>query len=110
KADKPNNSTSTATAESGVLFHQNGRQAGARRPLTGPTTVIGRNAGCDVRLNVEGVDPLHCLIAFGSAGIQVRDLDSVHGIYVNGQRIENAIVSHGDMLKVGPFQFRLELI
>jgi pSer/pThr/pTyr-binding forkhead associated (FHA) protein len=99
----------TPSAAAGELVLQNGRQAGARRPLTAPTTCIGRNAGCEVRLNVDGVDPLHCLLAFGPTGVHVRDLDSIHGTHVNGERIDNAILNHGDTLKIGPFQFRLEL-
>ena len=44
-----------------------------------PLTFLGRAAGCDVRLNVEGLNPLHCLIAYGPAGVLVRDLESEHG-------------------------------
>ena len=43
----------------GELVVQNGRHAGARRPLAVPMTLIGRANGCDVRLNVEPVKPLH---------------------------------------------------
>ena len=98
-----------APAGSGELVLQNGRQAGARRPLNKPTTFIGRNAGCEIRLNLDGIDPLHCLLAFGPDGVELRDLNSVHGTYVNGERAENAVLRHGDLLKVGPFQFRVEL-
>jgi pSer/pThr/pTyr-binding forkhead associated (FHA) protein len=94
---------------SGELVLQNGRQAGVRRPLGSPTTFIGRNQDCDIRLNVEGVDPMHCLLVFGEGGMQLRDLNSVSGTYVNGIRAENVPLQHGDVLKVGPFQFRVEL-
>jgi chromosome segregation ATPase len=94
---------------SGELVLQNGRQAGTRRPLGIPTTFIGRNPGCDVRLNVEGVDPLHCLLVFGPDGLVMRDLNSVHGSFVNGERSEHLTLKHGDFLKIGPFQFRVEL-
>ncbi len=93
----------------GELVLQNGRQAGARRPLGAPTTFIGRSQDCDVRLNVEGVDPMHCLLVVADAGVQMRDLNSVHGTFVNGVRADNVALADGDLLKVGPFQFRLEL-
>ncbi len=93
----------------GELILQNGRQAGARRPLGLPTTFIGRNPGCEMRLNVDGVDPLHCLLVFREDGLEIRDLNSVHGTYVNGTRIDEAKLQSGDLLKVGPFQFLVEL-
>ncbi len=97
------------TGAVGELILQNGRQAGARRPLGMPTTFIGRNAGCEMRLNVDGVDPLHCLLVFREDGLELRDLNSVHGSYVNGSRVDGAKLRSGDLIKVGPFQFRLEL-
>jgi pSer/pThr/pTyr-binding forkhead associated (FHA) protein len=104
-----NNLAPSAPAGPGELVLQNGRQAGARRPLCSPTTLIGRTQDCDIRLNVDGVDPLHCLVVFGPDGVRLRDLNSVHGTWVNGVRAENALLRHGDLLKVGPFQFRVEL-
>src|SRR5262249_35897703 len=102
-------SSVSATAGPGELVLQNGRQAGARRPLSTPTTFIGRTEDCDIRLNVDGVDPLHCLLVPGPDGVRLRALNSVHGIWVNGVRAETALLRHGDLLKVGPFQFRVEL-
>jgi pSer/pThr/pTyr-binding forkhead associated (FHA) protein len=99
----------SATTGFGELVLQNGRQAGARRPLGMPATVVGRTEGCDVRLNVDGVDPLHCLLVFFNGGVQLRDLNSLHGTYVNGSRVQNVTLQQGDLLKVGPFQFRVEL-
>ena len=103
------NSPVPATAGPGELVLQNGRQTGARRPLCTPTTFIGRTDDCDIRLNVDGVDPMHCLIVLGPDGVRLRDLNSVHGTFVNGVRADNALVRHGDLLKIGPFQFRVEL-
>lgn len=93
----------------GELVLQNGRQAGARRPLGAVTTFIGRAPNCDVRLNVDGVEPLHCLLVVGAGAVHLRDLNSAKGTFVNGDRVENAPLRNGDLLKVGPFQFRVEL-
>ena len=99
----------SASTGPGELVLQNGRQAGTRRPLGMPTTFIGRGPGCDMRLNVDGVDSLHCVLVVSPDGVQLRDLDSVHGTLVNGVRNDNGLLNHGDLLKIGPFQFRLEL-
>src|SRR4051812_39912789 len=87
----------------GDLIVRNGRMSGARRALTAPFTLIGQAAGCEVRLNVEGVDPLHCVILQGLTGPVLRDLDSTTGTRVNGTRITASELHHGDVLDVGPF-------
>lgn len=98
-----------ASKDHGVLVLQTGRQAGVRRPLGASTTFIGRSQKCDIRVNVDGVDPLHCLLVRIGDSVELRDLDSTQGTFVNGTRLEQAILRTGDVIKVGPFQFRLEL-
>ncbi len=88
---------------------QTGRHQGARRPLADPLTFLGRAPGCDVRVNVEGVNPLHCLIARGPAGLVLRDLDTEHGTLVNGQPVTTCTLREGDLIAVGAFQFRVHL-
>jgi pSer/pThr/pTyr-binding forkhead associated (FHA) protein len=110
EAANPHNSQRpAATSGPGELILQNGRQAGARRALGVPTTFLGRQDGCDIRLNVDGVAPMHCVLVASPDGLHVRDLNSAHGTCVNGERVESAWLRHGDVLNVGPFQFRVEL-
>src|SRR5262245_690026 len=89
----------------GELVVHHGRPAGTRRPLASPATVIGRAAGCDLRLNVEGVHPLHCAIFTSPAGLVLRDLGSDSGTLVNDQRVTTCLLRDGDLLGIGPFQF-----
>ena len=98
-----------AEEAAGELVLQNGRQAGTRRPLGTPTTFIGRSQACDIRLNIDGIDAMHCVLAFAPDGLHARDLNSSHGTYVNGERIDTTLIRHGDLLKIGPFQFRVEM-
>lgn len=93
----------------GELVVQNGRFAGARRPLTVATTLIGRGPQCDVRLNVAAVEPLHCVLACGPEGLVIRDLGSASGTFVNGEAITAQPLADGDHLAVGPFQFTIEI-
>jgi hypothetical protein len=96
-------------ARAGELVLQTGPKAGTRRPLGAPMTFLGRGPDCDIRLNIDGIDPLHCLLVFGPEGIILRDLNSVGGTYVNGLRTDRQVLEHGDTVTVGPFQFRVEL-
>src|SRR6185369_15425564 len=88
----------------GELVVQNGRQAGARRSLFSPLTLIGRAADCDVRLNVDPVALHHCAIFRGPAGLVLRDLGSDSGTLVNDQLIGSCVLKDGDVLAVGPFK------
>jgi hypothetical protein len=99
--------TSAATAPSpGELVLLTGRLAGTRKPLSVPLTSVGRQPGCDVRLDVEGVEDLHCVIVCGAQGLVVRDLHSEAGTFLNGERVQNRPLLDGDLLTVGPFQFQ----
>jgi chromosome segregation ATPase len=90
----------------GGLVVRNGKHRGTRVPLKLPVTVIGRGEGCDVRLQAEGIAPLHCVIAVTPAGPTVRAWQSENTL-VNGQPTAAAVLKHGDELKVGPCSFRV---
>src|SRR5947209_6107387 len=98
-----------AAPPQGELVVQNGRLSGARRPLNVGLTMIGRAEGCDVRLNVEGVSPLHCVLVHTPAGLLVRDLTSESGTLLNGDPVGLSVLRDADLLAVGPFRFRLRL-
>jgi pSer/pThr/pTyr-binding forkhead associated (FHA) protein len=93
----------------GELIVQNGRLKGKRRPLGRPLTLLGQSPGSDVRLNIEGVRPLHCAILETEQGYVLRDLDGGGGTFVNGQKVKSQLLNHGDLIVVGPFQFLLDL-
>ena len=59
------------------LVAQNGPARGTRRPLAGTLALLGRAAACDVRLDAEGVAPLHCAVAAGPAGPVLRDVGAL---------------------------------
>src|SRR5438270_8204277 len=87
------------------LVLQNGRLSGARRALNPHVTVVGQSPGCDVRLDVKGVSPLHCLLVQTPAGLVLRDLQTETGTHVNGERVSLAPLRDGDVLAVGPVRF-----
>src|SRR5262249_17784245 len=91
----------------GELVVQNGRFAGTCRLLSASLNLIGRSPGCEIRLNVDDVAPLHCAILQTPGGLVLRDLDSGPGTFVNGQRVTACLLADGDLLRVGPFEFRV---
>jgi pSer/pThr/pTyr-binding forkhead associated (FHA) protein len=99
----------TPPADTGELIVQNGRLSGTHRPLTLPLTLIGRAAGCDVRLNVDGIEALHCaLVQDAAGGLNLRHLGSSETL-VNGKEFDGGALKEGDTLTIGPFHFEVRL-
>jgi pSer/pThr/pTyr-binding forkhead associated (FHA) protein len=92
----------------GELIVENGRAGGTRRALAVPMTLIGRSAGCDVRLAADGVQPLHCALVHGPEGLLLRDLGG-EGTLVNDVPADAVLLKDGDALTVGPFQLVVRL-
>lgn len=77
------------------------------RILPGGIRTIGRATGADFILDAPLVSRVHCrLTATPDGGLEVRDLDSTNGTYLNGERIETGRLASGDRLGVG----RVELV
>lgn len=80
---------------------------GAALELTKEITVIGRNAGCDIRLDHKSVSKIHCVLVKTDGLILLRDLGSTNGTRVNGTRVRRAALLPNDKLQVAGFAFRL---
>lgn len=77
------------------------------RLLPGGVRTLGRATGADFIVDAPLVSRVHCrLTALPGGGLEVRDLDSTNGTFVNGHRIETAMLVSGDRLQVG----RVELV
>lgn len=77
------------------------------RILTGGIRTIGRATGADFIVDAPLVSRVHCrLTALPNGELEVLDLNSTNGTFVNGDRIENAVLTPGDRLQVG----RVELV
>ncbi len=98
-----------ATAVPGELVVQNGRLSGTRCPLRAPLTLIGRGEDCDIRVNVDGVAPLHCAISLGPQGVSLRNFNREFPTLVNGEAASQVSLHHGDAVTVGPCRFRVRL-
>lgn len=86
-----------------VLVRSSGEQREV--PIKKVRIVIGRKPGCDVRVGVPAVSREHCELNAGGGKLTMRDLGSSNGTYVNGQRVQDAILGAGDILAVGPAVF-----
>ena len=77
------------------------------RLLPNGVKTIGRAAGADFILDAALVSRVHCRVSVSADGdLDVKDLDSTNGTFVNGSRVSIARLIPGDRLQVG----RVELI
>jgi ABC transport system ATP-binding/permease protein len=76
------------------------------RILPGAIKTIGRSSGAEFIVDAALVSRLHCQVTAGAAELEVVDLDSTNGTFVNGNRITRASLKEGDRLGVG----RVELV
>jgi pSer/pThr/pTyr-binding forkhead associated (FHA) protein len=71
------------------------------RILPGNIKTIGRATRADFVVDAALVSRLHCRLTAGATELEVVDLDSTNGTYVNGERVERAALKTGDRLGVG---------
>ena len=77
------------------------------RILPGGIRTLGRATGADFIVDAAMISRVHCrLTALPDGALEVRDLESTNGTFINGQRIETARLTSGDKLQVG----RMELV
>jgi pSer/pThr/pTyr-binding forkhead associated (FHA) protein len=68
--------------------------------------IIGRHSTNDIPLPDRTVSKRHAVIGRVRGQAVVKDLGSRNGTFVNGQKVEKAILSGGDRLKVGSVMLR----
>ena len=76
------------------------------RILPGNIKTMGRSAGAEFMVDAARVSRLHCRLTAGATELQVMDLESTNGTFVNGERVTQASLKAGDRLGVG----RVELV
>lgn len=77
--------------------------------LPSQNVLIGRHTDADVRLPLPDVSRRHCRCFWADGLWQIVDLNSLNGIYVNGQRVQQADLHHGDVIGIGGFAFEVDL-
>ena len=69
---------------------------------------IGRAAGCQITVDDTYVSQLHARLFAREGAYMVEDLGSTNGTFLNGQRVETAmVVRPGDRVKVGGAELEL---
>jgi pSer/pThr/pTyr-binding forkhead associated (FHA) protein len=85
-----------------ILSTEDGIDPAVRfRILPGSIKTIGRAPRADFIVDAALVSRLHCRLTAGATELEVVDLDSTNGTFVNGERTGRATLKTGDRLGVG---------
>ena len=92
-----------------ALLGLQGLAAGSTFALTNGDVTVGRDGDNGIVLAESTVSRRHArLLRDGHGQFTVTDLGSANGVYINGTRVQRAILSSGDEIKIGDNYFRFQ--
>lgn len=89
---------------SALLIVRRGPNSGARFLLDTDTTTVGRHPNADIFLDDVTVSRRHAELTRQGHGFRVRDLGSLNGTYVEGVRVDEALLEDGAEVQFGKFR------
>jgi hypothetical protein len=89
-----------------VLTIESGPESGKSFTLVKGRTVIGRK-GADIALEDAEVSRHHCIIEARERFINLKDLDSTNGTFMEGERVRAAVLQEGADFRIGSSLIRL---
>ena len=75
-------------------------------PVAGPVT-IGRAPECDISVPADEMSRKHALVKPTPDGLQVEDLGSSNGTFINNKRVQTGFLGPGDELRLDAVRFIL---
>lgn len=83
------------------LFVIQGPDQGKRLELSGPRMTIGRSTSNSIQLHDSEVSRHHAELVFNENEVELVDLGSSNGSFVNSQSVERQVLNSGDRLQLG---------
>ena len=78
------------------------------RVTSGATKTVGRAPRADFVLDAPLVSRLHCRLEASDDKLEVTDLSSTNGLYVNDRRVKRAQLTSGDKLRIGRVELEIK--
>ncbi len=72
-----------------------------RVEMSRTSAILGRHSRADIRLAFPEVSRRHCRVTFENGQWHIADLDSLNGVFVNGERMHEAVLYDGDRVRIG---------
>lgn len=96
--------TPSVTLAGPVLVVRKGPEVGERFFIDRPRLTVGRDPESDIFLNDITVSRSHAVLQLKATEVTVEDAGSLNGTYVNGVRVDKALLGDGDVVQIGKFQ------
>jgi hypothetical protein len=80
----------------------------SRQYAAGPTATIGRLPDNTIVIDSPSVSGHHACVFSSDGQYVVEDLQSTNGTFVNGVRVSQQVLAHGDVVKVGDHELVLD--
>jgi len=74
---------------------------------SGSVKTVGRAPRADFVVDAALVSRVHCRLTATDDRLEVVDLKSTNGTFVNGKRVQKAHLTAGDRLRVGRIELRI---
>jgi pSer/pThr/pTyr-binding forkhead associated (FHA) protein len=87
------------------------RGEGGRRSfsLARDVSIIGRREDCDFRIPLSEISRRHCRLIRDGDALRIEDMGSSNGTFVNGTRVQEAVLQPGDTLHIGSITFVVQV-
>ena len=87
-----------------LFIVRSGPTAGARYLLDTDVTTVGRHPEADIFFDDVTVSRRHAEITRTDTSFELVDQRSLNGTYVNGERVDRAVLTNGSEVRVGKFR------
>jgi hypothetical protein len=98
----------TPVQHAGILVQRSGQLVNVYA-WEGAEVLVGRATECHLPLPHPGVSRRHALFVRVGDAFEVRDLDSVNGLAVNGARVQRHVLQVGDVVRIEDFELTFVL-
>ncbi|MDP9296939.1 MAG: zinc-ribbon and FHA domain-containing protein [Actinomycetota bacterium] len=87
-----------------LLVVRRGPNQGSTFLLDAETTTVGRLPESDIFLDDVTVSRRHAEFTRSGSSYEIRDVGSLNGTYVNGERVDRTELASGDEVQIGKFK------
>lgn len=96
---------------SATLLIVNGPSRGMRFELDDENrhVIIGRSVGTNIRVDDSEMSRRHAEVMCQSGRFHIRDLGSANGTFVNGRKLAETVLQHGDTIRLGHTRLTFQL-
>jgi pSer/pThr/pTyr-binding forkhead associated (FHA) protein len=72
--------------------------------------LVGRREGASLKVHNPSVSGKHATVGWKDEEVEVRDLGSSNGTFINGERVRRGVLNDGDVLRCGRFELRVSFV